>query len=455
MASFDVDLFVIGGGSGGVRVARIASGHGASVMLAEEYRYGGTCVIRGCVPKKLLVHASRFPAQFSDAAGFGWSVGETAFSWHTLIRDKDAEISRLEGIYAKNLESSGVKLVRSRAVIEDANTVRLLATGARIRARYILIATGGAPVIDTTLPGHELAITSNEAFNLTELPRRVLVVGGGYIGVEFAGIFDGLEADVSIAYRGKTLLRGFDADVVSTLEEAYKARGITLKPNRTLSRLSRADNDAPIDVTFSDGETGTFDIVLSAIGRKPNVAGLGLETVGVRQKANGAIEVDGFSRSSVPSIYAVGDVTDRANLTPVAIREGHAFADTVFGNKSWQVDHSIIPTAVFSTPEIGTVGLTEEQARKAHGDVSIFRTSFRPLQATLSGSSDRVLMKIVVDKSNDRVLGVHIVGEGAGEMAQLVGIAVTIGATKADFDRTIALHPTSAEELVTLRTPVA
>ncbi|MGV6875064.1 glutathione-disulfide reductase [Pseudochelatococcus sp. B33] len=455
MASFDVDLFVIGGGSGGIRAARIAAGHGATVMLAEEYRYGGTCVIRGCVPKKLLVYASRFPDAFSKAAGFGWSVGETAFDWPTLIRNKDAQIAHLEGIYVRNLESAGVTPVRSRAVIEDAHTVRLVATGARIRAAHILIATGATPFLDTTIPGHELAITSNEVFDLPVLPRRVLVIGAGYIAVEFAGIFAGLGAETAMVYRGKTLLRGFDADVVAALETAYAARGIALLPERTVARLARTPDGAAIAVGLSDGTTATYDAVLAATGRRPNVAGLGLEAAGVAQKPNGAIAVDGFSCSNVPSIYAVGDVTDRANLTPVAIREGHAFADTVFGGKSWQVDHSIIPTAVFATPEIGTVGLTEAEARERHGEVAIFRTNFRPLQASLSGSNERVTMKIIVDKASDRVLGVHVVGEAAGEMVQLAGIAVTMGATKADFDRTIAVHPTSAEELVTMRVPMA
>ncbi|MFC0217908.1 glutathione-disulfide reductase [Pseudochelatococcus lubricantis] len=455
MDTFDVDLFVIGGGSGGVRAARIAANHGARVMLAEEFRYGGTCVIRGCVPKKLLVYASRFAGEFADAAGFGWHVGETSFDWATLIRNKDAEITRLENIYAANLESAGVSIVRSRAVIEDAHTVRVLSTGARIRATTILVATGATPVRDASIPGIELAITSNEAFNLDTLPQRVLVIGAGYIAVEFAGIFAGLGARTSLVYRGEKLLRGFDEDVRTALETAYTARGIGLLAGRTVSGLGRAQDGSAIEVSLSDGTTMTVDAVLSAIGRRPNVGGLGLDAAGVALKPNGAIPVDGFSRTNVPSIYAVGDVTDRVNLTPVAIREGHAFADTVFGGKSWQVDHSVIPTAVFSTPEIGTVGLTEAQAREKHADVAIFRTSFRAMKATLSGGPERVLMKIVVDRASDRVLGVHIVGEAAGEMIQLAGIAVTMGATKADFDRTIAVHPSAAEELVTLRTPVA
>lgn len=455
MGSFDVDLFVIGGGSGGVRAARIAAGHGAKVMLAEEFRYGGTCVIRGCVPKKLLVYASRFPDSFADAAGFGWSVHDTAFDWPTLIRNKDAEISRLESIYSRNLEAAGVEIIKSRAVIEDAHTVRLMATGARIRARIILVATGGAPSREHAFPGAELAITSNEVFNLPYLPKKVLVAGAGYIAVEFAGIFAGLGSETAMVYRGDALLRGFDDDLREALGAAYKTRGIELLSSRTISNISRLSDDGTLKVRLSDGTDLTVDTVLMALGRKPNVSGLGLESAGVAQKANGAIIVDEFSRTNIPSIYAVGDVTDRINLTPVAIREGHAFADTVFGGKSWQVDHSIVPTAVFSTPEMGTVGLTEAQARAQFSEISIFRTSFRPMKATLSGGSDRVLMKIIVDKATDKVLGVHIMGEAAGEMIQLAGIAITMGATKADFDRTIAVHPSAAEELVTMRTPVA
>lgn len=455
MGSFDVDLFVIGGGSGGVRAARIAAGYGAKVMLAEEFRYGGTCVIRGCVPKKLLVYASRFPDAFADSAGFGWTVGEASFDWPTLIRNKDAEINRLEAIYANTLEAAGVTIIKSRAEIEDAHTVHVLATGARVRARTILIATGGTPSLEATFPGAELMMTSNEVFYLPAMPKRVLVAGAGYIAVEFAGIFAGLGAETAMIYRGDALLRGFDDDLRYALGEAYTARGIKLLPLRTITSIARGANDQELVVSLSDGTQITVDAVMSALGRRPNVSGLGLEALGVAQRANGAIIVNADSCTNVPSIYAVGDVTDRVNLTPIAIREGHAFADTLFGGKSWQVDHSIIPTAVFSTPEIGTVGLSETQARAQYGDVLIFRTSFRAMKATLSGSNERVLMKIVVDKATDKVLGVHIMGDVAGEMIQLAGIAVTMGATKADFDRTIAVHPSAAEELVTMRKPVA
>jgi len=453
MSDCDVDLFVIGGGSGGVRAARIAAGYGARVMLAEEYRVGGTCVIRGCVPKKLFVYASRFAADFEDAAGYGWSVPQATFDWPTLVKNKDAEITRLEGIYRDNLVRAGVEIVDSRAVIEDAHTVRILKTGARIRARFILVATGGRAVKAPAVPGIEHAITSNEAFHLERLPGRIAVVGGGYIAVEFAGIFAGLGVATTLVHRGEKLLRGFDEDVRDALGRAYARRGITLCLQTGLARIEKAVDGLVVSLT--DGRELHVDQVMIATGRMPNTEKLGLEQAGVQLAANGAIIVDEMSRTSVPSIYAVGDVTDRVNLTPVAIREGHAFADTVFGNRPTRVDHAVVPTAVFSTPEIGTVGLTEADARQRYGNVRIFRTTFRAMKATLSGRDEQVLMKIVVDGETDRVLGVHIVGDGAGEMIQLVGIAVTMGATKADFDRTMAVHPTAAEELVTMRSPVA
>jgi glutathione reductase (NADPH) len=450
MNDYDVDLFVIGGGSGGVRAARIAAGYGAPVMIAEEYRFGGTCVIRGCVPKKLLVYASRFAHEFEEAAGFGWTLPEATFDWPTLIRNKDVEIARLERVYRTNLENAGVELIDSRAVIEDAHTVRILATGARIRARTILVAVGAHPTLEPPIPGGEHAITSNEAFHLDRLPERILVIGGGYIAVEFAGIFAGLGSKVTLLHRGDKLLRGFDEDVRDALGEAYARRGIALALKRTVERIERRGGE---HVAFlSDGSTLTVDEILVATGRRPNTKGLGLETAGIEVDAVGAIPVDGYSRTVTPSIYAVGDVTNRANLTPVAIREGHAFADTVFGDRPTIVDHSLIPTAVFSTPEIGVIGCSEAAGR-ARGEVTVYKTSFRAMKATLSGSADRVFMKLVVDAASDRVIGAHIVGEGAGEMIQTVGIAVTMGATKADFDRTIAVHPTAAEELVTMRTP--
>jgi glutathione reductase (NADPH) len=452
MSSFDVDLFVIGGGSGGVRAARIAAGHGARVMIAEEYRVGGTCVIRGCVPKKLLVYASRFADDFEDAAGFGWDVEKPRFDWSTLIRNKDREIARLEGIYRSNLEKAGVDIIDSRAVIEDAHTVRVLKSGARVRARYILVAVGARPSNEPAIPGGELGITSNEVFHLAEQPRRIMVLGGGYIAVEFAGVFRGLGSEVTLVHRGDKLLRGFDEDIRDALGEAYARSGMHLRLGRTADRLER--REGTIHATLSDGEVLELDAVLGATGRRPNTVGLGLETAGIEVDAVGAIPVDGYSQTITPSIYAVGDVTNRANLTPVAIREGHAFADTVFGGRPTMVDHSLIPTAVFSTPEIGVIGLSEGTARKLHGEIDVYRTSFRPMRATLSGREDRVLMKLLVAKATDRVVGVHVLGHDAAEMIQLAGIAVTMGATKADFDRTIAVHPTAAEELVTMRSPV-
>lgn len=451
MADYDVDLFVIGAGSGGVRAARIAAGHGASVMVAEEFRVGGTCVIRGCVPKKLLVMASRFSGDFQEAASFGWTVG-SRFDWNVLIRNKDKEISRLEGVYRDNLQKNDVAIIDSRAVIEDPHTVRILKTGARIHADTILIATG-AHAVKEDFHGAELAITSNEAFDLDRLPQRILVVGGGYIAVEFAGIFAGLGSKVTQLHRGDKLLRGFDDDIRVAVGEAYAKRGIDLVLEKTLRRIDRSGTGSLI-ATLSDGITLEVDQVLIATGRKPNTGGLGLEAAGVAIDAKGAVAVDAYSRSSVPSIYAVGDVTNRANLTPVAIREGHAFADTVFGGEDRSVDHSLIATAVFSTPEIGTIGLAEAAARERYGEVDIFKTSFRPMRAAFAGLDEKTLMKLVVDKKTDKVLGVHIVGPDAGEMIQLAGIAMGMGATKADFDRTIAVHPTAAEELVTMHHPV-
>ena len=452
MSKFDVDLFVIGGGSGGVRAARIAAGYGAKVMLAEEYRLGGTCVIRGCVPKKLMVYASRFPDEFEDAAGFGWSVPKARFDWATLIKNKDAEIARLEGVYRANLERAGVEIADTRAVIEDAHTVRL-ATGARVRARIILVAVGAHPTLEPPIPGGEHGITSDDVFHLERLPERILVVGAGYIAVEFAGIFAGLGSTVTLLHRGDKLLRGFDDDVRVALAEAYGKRGIDLALNRTISRIEKR-GDGMLDAMLSDGSVLTVDQVLVATGRRPNTTGLGLGAAGITVDQVGAIPVDGYSRTLTPSIYAVGDVTNRANLTPIAIREGHAFADTVFGDKPTMVDHELIPTAVFSTPEIGVIGHTEAAARMLCGAVDVYKAGFRAMKATLSGRDERVLMKVIVEKTTDKVVGVHIMGHGAGEMIQLVGIAVTMGATKADFDRTIAVHPTAAEELVTMRTPV-
>ncbi|MCK0209828.1 glutathione-disulfide reductase [Starkeya koreensis] len=448
MEPFDVDLFVIGAGSGGVRAARIAAGYGAKVRIAEEYRVGGTCVIRGCVPKKLFVYAARFAHEFEDAAGFGWNVEGTSFDWPTLIANKDKEIARLEGAYRANLDRSGVEIVPQRAVIEGPHAVRL-ADGTRVTARTILIATGGRPNIGLDFPGRDLGITSNEAFHLERFPARVVVQGAGYIALEFASLFAGLGAQVTVVHRGDTLLRGFDEDIRARIVGEMEANGVSFAFNATIASIDAIEGGKR--VRLSDGRDLFADEVMLAIGRVPNTVGLGLDAVGVHLNEAGAIAVDADSRTNVPSIYAVGDVTDRANLTPVAIREGHAFADTVFGGKPWQVNYDVIPTAVFTEPEIGVVGLTEAEARAQGRRLDIYKTDFRPLKATLSGRASRVFMKLVVDQADDRVLGVHLIGEGSGEIVQMAAIAMNLNATKADFDRTMALHPSSSEELVTLR----
>src|SRR5436190_11802311 len=453
MAEFDVDLFVIGGGSGGVRAARIAAGHGARVMIAEEYRMGGTCVIRGCVPKKLLVYASHIHHEIEDAAGFGWTIPPATFDWPTLIANKDKEIARLEAAYTSNVGKSGARVVKSRAVFEDAHTLRL-ASGERVTAKYILIATGGAPNHGASIPGIEHVISSNEAFHLTKLPKRIVIQGGGYIALEFAGIFAGFGTDVTVIYRGDNILRGFDEDVRTHVRAEMERQGITILTGCTVDKIDKRGKE--FTTHLSNGSSIASELVMFAIGRHPNVANLGLEKAGVAiNPKNGGIAVDGWSKSSVPHIYAIGDVTHRMNLTPVAIREGHAFADTVFGKRPVAVDHATIPTAVFSQPEIGTVGLSETDARAKYAHVDIYKAEFRPIKATMSGRDTRVLMKLVVDGTTDRVLGCHIVGDAAAEIIQAVAIAVKMKATKADFDATMALHPTAAEELVTMRTPSA
>jgi glutathione reductase (NADPH) len=452
MSDYDVDLFVIGGGSGGVRAARIAAQHGARVMVAEEYRVGGTCVIRGCVPKKLLVYASRFRAEFEDAAGYGWTIPQWSFDWRTLIANKDKEIARLEAAYTMTLERAGVAIVKTRAVVADAHTVQL-ADGKRVRAGYILVATGGAPTYGDPIPGIEHAISSNEAFHLAALPQHVVIQGGGYIALEFAGIFAGLGSQVTLVYRGENILRGFDDDVRAHVRADMEKRGIRVVTGIKIAAIERMGSR--FSAVMSSGHRHTADCVMFATGRAPNIGKLGLERVGVTIAENGGIAVDEHSRTSVPSIHAIGDVTNRVNLTPVAIREGHAFADSVFGGKPTKVDHAHVPTAVFSDPEVGTVGLTEAQARARFARTDIYRAMFRPLRATLSGRDTTTLLKLVVDGMTDRVAGCHIVGEGAAEMVQVAAIAVTMGATKADFDATMALHPTTAEELVTMRTKSA
>jgi glutathione reductase (NADPH) len=448
MSGFDYDLFVIGAGSGGVRAARIAARYGAKVAVAEEYRVGGTCVIRGCVPKKLFVYASKFAEEFEDAIGFGWTTDKVSFDWATLVENKDREIDRLNKAYIRNLEGAGAELILERATVEDANTVRL-ASGRKVTARYILIATGATPFVPRHLPGHELAITSNEAFHLDRLPSRIVIVGGGYIAVEFAGIFSGLGVETVLVCRGAQILRGFDDDIRNHLAGEMKKKGIELRTKADVSAIERSGTG--VRVTLNDGTGFGAGQIMFATGRIPNVIDLGLDKVGVELTPHYAIKVDEYSCTTVPSIYAVGDVTNRANLTPVAIREGHAFADTVFGGKDVKVDHALIPTAVFSQPEIGTGGLTEAQARESFRAVDIYKTSFRPMKHTLSGRDERMLMKLVVDGETDRVLGCHICGTDAGEMAQLLGISLRLGAKKSDFDATMAVHPTAAEELVTMR----
>jgi glutathione reductase (NADPH) len=453
MTEFDTDLFVIGGGSGGVRAARIAAGHGARVMIAEEYRMGGTCVIRGCVPKKLLVYASHIHQDIEDGAGFGWTIPPATFDWPTLIANKDREIARLEAAYTTNVEKAGARVVKTRAVFEDAHTIRL-ATGGTVRSKYVLIATGGAPNHGAAIPGIEHVISSNEVFHLDALPRRILIQGGGYIALEFACIFAGLGSDVTLVYRGDNILRGFDDDVRAHVRGEMEKEGITILTGCTVNKVDKHGKE--FTSRLSNGSSIASERVMFAIGRHPNVANLGLEKAGVAINAkNGGIAVDSFSRTSVPNIYAIGDVTHRVNLTPVAIREGHAFADTVFGKRQVQVDHVDIPTAVFCQPEVGTVGLTQAQARAQFSHVDVYKATFRPMKATLSGRDTRVLMKLIVDATSDRVVGCHIVGDGAAEMVQVLGIAIKMKATKADFDSTMALHPTAAEELVTMRTPTA
>jgi glutathione reductase (NADPH) len=453
MAEFDTDLFVIGGGSGGVRAARIAATHGARVMVAEEYRMGGTCVIRGCVPKKLLVYASHIHHEIEDAAGFGWTIPQATFHWPTLIANKDKEIARLEAAYTANVEKAGARVVKTRAEFVDPHTLQL-ATGEKIRSKYVLIATGGAPNHGKAIPGIEHVISSNEVFHLAALPKRILIQGGGYIALEFACIFAGFGSDVTVVYRGDNVLRGFDEDVRTHVRSEMEKDGITVLTGCTVNRVDKHGKE--FTSHLSNGSSIASDQVMFAIGRHPNVANLGVEKAGVAiNPNNGGIAVDGFSRSSVPHIYAIGDVTHRHNLTPVAIREGHAFADTVFGKREVRVDHADIPTAVFCQPEVGTVGLTEAQARAQFSHVDIYKATFKPMKATLSGRDTRVLMKLVVDATSDRVVGCHIVGDGAAEMVQVLGIAVKMKATKADFDATMALHPTAAEELVTMRNPTA
>jgi glutathione reductase (NADPH) len=447
--SFDFDLFVIGGGSGGVRAARIAAGtHGAKVALAEEYRMGGTCVIRGCVPKKLMVFASEYPGMVEDARAYGWDASIGRFDWRQFRTALEVELARLEAAYRSGLAGAGVTVFDSRAVLTDAHTVQL-ADGRSVTAKHILIATGGAPFVPD-IPGRALAITSNEVFGLDALPARVLVVGGGYIASEFACILNGLGCKVAQYYRGAQILRGFDDEARGHVAEAMRDTGVGVHCGTDVMRLEQVAGG--IRAVATDGSDREFDAVLYATGRTPNSNGLGLEDLGVQLGRRGQIVVDAYSQTAVPSIFAVGDVTDRINLTPVAIREGHAFADTIFGGQRRCVDHSLFASAVFTQPEMGTIGLTEEAARDLE-PIEVYATAFRPMQTAFAGRAGRVLMKLIVSVETRKVLGCHIVAPGAAEMIQLVGIAVTMGATKEQFDATIAVHPTMAEELVTMRTP--
>lgn len=448
--AFDFDLFVIGGGSGGVRAGRVASQNGARVALAEEFRMGGTCVIRGCVPKKLMVFGSQFSEAFIDAKSYGWDVpAHPTFEWTNFRTKMHAELERLEGIYRKLLNSNDVTIFDSRAVVKDAHTV-VLNDGKEVTAKTILVATGGRPVVPD-FEGSEHAITSNDVFLLDEMPNKMLVVGGGYIASEFAGILNGLGVDVTQAYRGDQILRGFDNEARKVIAEGMIEKGVDLRLNTDVAKIEKVADT--FCVTFKDGTEETFGQVMYATGRRPNTDGLGLEDAGVALGKNGEVVVDEYSATGVPSIYAVGDVTNRVQLTPVAIREGMAFVETVIKGNPTPVDHELIPSAVFTQPEFGTVGMTEEEAA-AQGPIDVYATTFKPMNHSFAGRPDRVMMKLVVSKDTRKVLGVHIVADGAGEMIQMAGIAVKMGATKEDFDATVAVHPTMAEELVTMKEPV-
>ena len=446
--SFDYDLFVIGGGSGGVRAARVAAATGAKVALAEEYRMGGTCVIRGCVPKKLMVFASEFPSAIEDAQAYGWDVSSGDFDWTDFRTKMHAELDRLEGIYRRLLDGSSVTAYDTRATIKDEHTVTL-STGEDITAKHILIAVGGRPV-KPELANADLGITSNEIFLLEDLPKSILIIGGGYIACEFAGILNGLGVEVTQYYRGAQILRGFDDEARGLIADQMRDKGVNLHCGTNI--LEMEHRDGKIWTKATNGTEATFDQVMFATGRTPNVEGLGLENVGVNVGRRGEIIVDEYNQTNVPSIYAVGDVTDRVQLTPVAIREAMAFVETVFKGNPTPVDHELIPSAVFTQPEYGAVGLTEEQARDQE-PIEVYTSSFRPMQTLFAGREDRVLMKLIVSQATRKVLGVHIVAPQAGEMIQMVGIAVKMGATKEDFDRVCAVHPTMAEELVTMKTP--
>lgn len=445
---YDYDLFVIGAGSGGVRAARIASGHGARVAIAEEHRVGGTCVIRGCVPKKLLVYGSHFAEDLKDSEKFGWTVGTPSFSWPALRDSVLNEVTRLEGLYGQTLANNNVTVFKSLAKLVGPHEIEL-ADGQRVTAGHILVATGGWPV-RPNVPGAEYGITSNEVFHLEQFPRRVVIAGGGYIANEFAGIFNALGAQVTVVNRSDAILRGYDEQIRDRLLQISMAKGIQFRFNAPFEWVEKRE-DGSLSIKLAGSDPIEADLLLFATGRAPRSGGIGLEDVGVEFQPNGAIKVDDYSQTSVEHIYAVGDVTDRVQLTPVAIREGHAFADTVFGGRPVKVDHSNIPMAVFSHPPIAGVGLTEAQARNELGSVKVFTSDFRPMKNVLADRNERALYKMVVNAANDQVVGLHMIGPDSAEILQAAAIAVKAGLTKAQFDDTIALHPTMAEELVLLK----
>ena len=446
MGNYDYDFFVLGAGSGGVRASRIAASYGAKTAVVEERYLGGTCVNVGCIPKKLLVYASEFSDHFEDAAGFGWTVGERTVDWKKLIANKDKEINRLNGIYRNLLEGAGAEIIEGTAQLVDDHTIAV--DGKQYTSQQILVATGSWPTFPQT-PGIEHAVTSNEAFYLDELPKRVIIVGGGYIAVEFATIFHGLGSEVTELYRGDLFLRGFDTDVREVLADEMQKRGMDLRFNSDVSRIEKTASG--IKATLNDGRTLEADIIMYATGRLPKSKGIGLEEAGIEMNDIGAVQVDEYSQTNIPHIHAVGDVTDRLNLTPMAIAEGHAVAETLFNNNPTKPSHVNVATAVFSHPNIGTVGLTEEEARQEYEAVDIYKSSFRALKHTLSGRDEKTFMKIIVDQKSDRVIGCHMTGPEAGEIIQGLAVAIKCNATKAQFDSTIGIHPTSAEEFVTMR----
>jgi glutathione reductase (NADPH) len=448
VAQYDYDLFVIGAGSGGVRAARLAAELGAHVGIAEEYRIGGTCVIRGCVPKKLLVYGSRYGGDFEDAKAFGWSCEGVRFDWPTLIHNVRREVDRLNGVYARILDAAGVDKFLTRATLENPHEIKLADRDKTLSAKTVLVATGGHPKMPD-VPGKEHLISSNECFELEQLPASIAIIGAGYISMEFASIFNGLGVAVTVLYRGDQILRDFDMELRDGLAEAVRDRGVDLRMNAEIASIEQAGTG--YRVQLARGDSVAADLVMAATGRVPNTMGLALQQAGVELGWDGCLVVDEFSKSSVDNIYGVGDVTHRVNLTPVAIHEATAFAETLFNDNPTPVDHTFIPTAVFSQPEIGTVGLTEEKAREMYRNVDIYKARFRPLKATVSGGDEKMLMKLVVDMDTDTVLGCHILGEEAAEIAQMAAIALRLGVTKAQFDATMALHPTAAEELVTMR----